>query len=296
MTASNGRRTAKLAAALRRAFTGAFTGAFTVTFTGALTAMLLLSVPAGAQSLLPDAGTGPGGNTPIEILADDGIEWLRDARRYIARGNATAIRDGVTVRADTLTAYYREGAGEGERRQTIFRLDADNNVVITSGDSQATGDKAVYHVDRKVAVIVGDNLRLINPRATITAEESLEYWEDRQLAVARGNATVVEGENRLVADILTAYIRPNAEGRSEVERIDAINNVHISTGTEIIRGREGVYDVPNETASICGDVKITRGENQLNGECAVVDMKTGKSRITGAPGGGKVKGLILQTD
>ena len=134
---------------------------------------------------------------------------------------------------------------------------------------------------------------MVNERAVITAKESLEYWDARQLAVARGEATVVENENRLVADILTAYIRPGATGKQEVERIDALGGVHISTKTEIVRGDEGVYEVPKQVATVCGNVKITRGENQLNGDCAVVDLKTGRSRLSG--GSGKVKGLILPT-
>ena len=230
------------------------------------------------------------GDAPIEIEAEDGIEWLRDQRLYVARGNASAERSGVRLTAETLTAHYR--GGEGDQKQVIYRLDADDNVVITSGDTKAVGDKGVYHIEDKVAVLVGDNLRMINERATITARDSLEYWDERQLAVARGNATVVENDNRLVADILTAHIKPNAQGKQEVERIDALGGVHISTKTEIIRGNEGVYEVPKQVATVCGDVKITRGENQLNGDCAVVDLKTGRSRLSGGEGG-KVKGLIL---
>ena len=246
----------------------------------------LFQAPAAAQGFL-NTDNQEGG--AIEILADDGIEWLRDQRRYIARGNATANRGGVKVRADTLTAHYR--GGEGGEKQAIYRLDADGNVVVTSADTKAVGDKGVYHMDDKVAVLVGENLKMINERAVITAKESLEYWDAKQLAVARGDATVVENENRLVADILTAHIKPGASGKQEVERIDALGNVHISTGTEIVRGEEGVYEVPKQVATVCGNVKITRGENQLNGDCAVVDLKTGRSRMTG--GSGKVKGLIL---
>lgn len=255
-------------------------------FGTALTFAIVTASPARAQGLL-NTDTQQGG--AIEILADDGIEWLRDQRRYIARGNATAIRSGVTVRADTLTAHYR--GGEGGEKQAIYRLDADGSVVITSDGTKAVGDKGVYHMDDKVAVLVGDNLKMINDRATITAKESLEYWDARQLAVARGDATVIENENRLVADVLTAHIKPGASGKQEVERIDALGGVHISTKTEIVRGEEGVYEVPKQIATVCGNVKITRGENQLNGDCAVVDLKTGRSRLTG--GSGKVKGLIL---
>lgn len=253
---------------------------------------LLAGAPLGlalAQSVVSDSA---GDERSIEIEAEDGIEWLRDAKRYLARGNATATRGGVTVRADLLTAYYR--GGEGGERQTVFRVDADGNVTITSGETEASGDKAVYHLDQKVAVLIGRELQLVNDDATITAEDSLEYWEERELAVARGNATIVQEANRLVAGILTAYIREDAAGGRSVQRIDALEGVHISTPEEIIRGKEGVYDVPNERATICGDVKITRGANQLNGECAVVDMATGKSRLTGGTGG-RVQGLILPT-
>jgi len=257
---------------------------------GAMVLAILIqaAVPAAAQGLL-NTDNQQGG--AIEILADDGIEWLRDQRQYIARGNATASRSGVTVRADTLTAHYR--GGEDGEKQAIYRLDADGAVVVTSGDTKALGDKAVYHMDDQVAVLVGKDLKMINERAVITAKDSLEYWDAKQLAVARGDATVIENENRLVADILTAHIKPGATGKQEVERIDALGNVHISTKSEIVRGEEGVYEVPKQIATVCGNVKITRGENQLNGDCAVVDLKTGRSRLTG--GSGKVKGLILPT-
>jgi len=253
-----------------------------------LAILIQAAVPAAAQGLL-NTDNQQGG--AIEILADDGIEWLRDQRQYIARGNATASRSGVTVRADTLTAHYR--GGEDGEKQAIYRLDADGAVVVTSGDTKALGDKAVYHMDDQVAVLVGKDLKMINERAVITAKDSLEYWDAKQLAVARGDATVIENENRLVADILTAHIKPGATGKQEVERIDALGNVHISTKSEIVRGEEGVYEVPKQIATVCGNVKITRGENQLNGDCAVVDLKTGRSRLTG--GSGKVKGLILPT-
>ncbi len=250
--------------------------------------LALMPIAASAQGLI---NTDNQDGSPIEILADDGIEWLRDQRRYIARGNATATRGGVTVRADTLTAHYR--GGEGGEKQAIYRLDADGSVVVTSEDTRAVGDKAVYHIDDKVAVLVGDDLKMINERAVITAKDSLEYWDAKQLAVARGDATVIENDNRLVADVLTAHIKKAATGKQEVERIDALGGVHISTKTEIVRGEEGVYEVPKQIATVCGNVKITRGENQLNGDCAVVDLKTGRSRLTG--GSGKVKGLILPT-
>ncbi len=42
---------------------------------------------------------------PIEISAENGIEWKRDARTYTARGNALAQQGDTSIAADTLIAY-----------------------------------------------------------------------------------------------------------------------------------------------------------------------------------------------
>ena len=226
------------------------------------------------------------GDSPVEIEANDGIEWQRDTKAYVARGDARARRDGVEIRADTLTAFYRDGpGGEG---QDIYRIDADGNVRITSAREKAFGDKGVYHVMEAVLVLIGKNLRLETETAVITARDTLEYWDKKRLAVARGEAIVESPKGRLRADILTAHIAD--DGKQELKQIDAFGNVLVSTGTEIARGEEGVYNPRTGLATLCGNVKITRGKNQLNGNCAEVNLVTGISRLLG--GGRQVKGLI----
>lgn len=242
---------------------------------------LCLAGPATAQSVVAGGGDGP-----VEINADDGIEWQRDTKAYIARGNARAARSGVEVLADTLTAFYRDG--KEDDGQEIFRIDADGNVRVQSKSEKAFGDKGVYHVDQAVFVLVGKKLRLETESATITARDTLEYWDQRQLAVARGEAIVVGSDGRLRADILTAHIAKS--GKRDINQIDAFGNVLVSTGSEIARGDEGVYNPRTEIATLCGNVKITRGKNQLNGACAEVNLKTGRSRLVGR--GGRVKGIF----
>lgn len=236
---------------------------------------------AGAQSV-----TGQGGKSPVNIEANDGIEWQRDTKAYIARGDARASRDGVEIRADTLTAFYRDGAdGEG---QDIYRIDADGSVRITAESGKAFGDKGVYHVNEAVLVLIGSNLKLETATAVITARDSLEYWDNRQLAVARGEAIVVSEKGRLRADILTAHI--TQDEKREIRQIDAFGNVLITTGTEIAQGEEGVYNPRTGLATLCGNVRITRGKNQLNGNCAEVNLVTGISRLVGD--GRRVRGLF----
>jgi len=161
-------------------------------------------------------------------------------------------------------------------------------VRVRSQGQKAFGDRAVYHVEKGVFVLVGEHLRLETASAVITARDTLEYWNKRQLAVARGDAIAVADKGRLRADILTARI--GQKGGRGIRQIDAFGNVLVSNGAEIARGDEGVYNPNTGIATLCGNVRITRGKNQLNGECAEVNLITGISRLTGK--GGRVKGLI----
>ncbi len=276
-----------------------------------LAAAVLADPPAAAQSL---GGLATGSGAPLEIFADRGIEWLRSERKYVARGNALARQGDTQVAADVLTAHYREsgaaasgspdsgaadsgaadsGAG-GQRGGNIYRIVAEGNVVITSPDQVAYAERAVYFVDEQIAVLRGGNLRLETAEEVVTARDSLEYWENYQgtpVAVARGDATVLADGRRLEAEELVATLRPDDSGQTEIVQIDAFGEVEISSPEEYARGDRGVYYVKEEVAILAGDVRITQGETQLNGQRAEVNMATGVSRLL-PTSGGRVQGIL----
>lgn len=254
-----------------------------------LAAIALLTTPAGAadnQGIgLPMQDSGK----PIEIDADDGIEWNQKAQLYVARGNARAAQGDVAVHADTLTAYYRK-AKTG--RTDIWRIDARGNVRITSPTQTAYGDNGTYLVEDGVLVLKGKKVRIVTPTDKISARDSIEYWEKRNMAVARGDAVITRNDKRLRADLLTAHFLKDKDGKTRIRKIDAFDNVLISSADEIVRAKEGVYDVQSGIAKLTGGVKITRGSNQLNGEYAEVNLNTGISRLFSGKGG-RVQGLIV---
>ena len=250
----------------------------------------MLAHPFAADGAYAQAIGLPGQNReiPIEINADDGIEWQRDVRAYIARGNARAVQGNVAIHAETLIAYYRDGPGGGTE---IWRMDAETNVRVVSPDQTAFGDKAVYDVTKGILVLTG-NTRLVTAEDRITARDSLEYWEKRALAVARGNAVATRGKKRLRADVLTAKFERGKDGKSRLSVIEAFDNVLISSPTEVVRANRAVYNVLTGIAILTGAVKITRGGNQLNGERAEVNMNTGVSRMLSG-GRGPVRGIFM---
>ncbi len=243
-----------------------------------LLAAVLLAGQAGAQGL--DL-RGQGQDVVIE--AENGIEWHQQDKIFLARGNAKAIRGEVTVLADTLRAYYREKPDGGT---DIWRLDAEGNVRIESPGEKASGDLAVYEVEKGVLVLTGKNgVRFQAGDDVVTAKKQLEYWDKKDMAVARGSARAHRDDKDLWADVLVAHFRKDKAGRSEVYRIEAFDSVRIETPKDRVDADRGVYNVKSGIATVSGRVKIQRDKNVLNGCRAEVNLNTSVSRLFGCEGG-----------
>ncbi len=257
--------------------------------TGAVLALLaaLAAAPAAAQSV-PLAGSSGG---PVEIEASQSVEWQSELKIYVARGNARLRQGDLEVSADVLTAHYRETATE---QNQIWRATALGNVVIRSTGGRAVADRAVYELDRDVIVLTGGDLRLEGDSFVITARDSLEYWQGDRLAVARGGARVVRGDQRVDADLMTGQFEPGADGNLELNTVSAFGNVLITTPTDVASANQAVYNLRTELATLTGGVRLSRGANHLNGDLAEVNMATGVSRLLADPGGqGRVRGLLV---
>lgn len=260
--------------------------------------------PAAAQGLL-NRGSGP-----LTIDADDGIEWRRDEKVYIATGNAKATRGDITITAHRLIAYYRErdparaapasqtGAETGTANTDIYRMVAETNVVITTPTQRAQGDTGVYDVDKAVLVLTGRNLRLDTSQDRITARDSLEYWDERKVAVARGDGVMTRADRRVQGDVLTAHIAEDKKtNESKVTEVDGFGNMRISTAQQIATGGKGVYNLVTNIAYLVDDVRVTQGRNQLNGDYGEVNLNTNISRMLSGPSAGRpgqrVRSLIV---
>jgi lipopolysaccharide export system protein LptA len=267
---------------------------------------------------------------PIEISADGGIEWQQDAQVYIARGNAKAKRGTTEVYADILTAHYRPSKGTGGETE-VYRLDADGHVTIKGERQTVVGDQAVYDVDQQIGIVTGKALKMTTATDVVTARDSLEWYDQKQIAVARGEAVAVRDAKRIRADVLTAHMTKDkpqpAAGRPEkpvpaaaqakprnsamplgdtddssrISRVDAQGNVLVSTETDVGRGDFGVYNADSGIATLLGNVTVTRGPNTIRGQYAVMDLNKNISRMMAAPAAAgtpptPVQGLFIRQD
>jgi lipopolysaccharide export system protein LptA len=292
----------------------------------------MVMLPCGQAQQLDLAHGGP-----IAITASDGIEWRQDQRQVIARGNAKAVRQNVTVVADRLIAFYRPKNGASPQPaqsiangtdtggNEIYRVQAEGNVRIFTPTDQAQGDHATYDMDQAVLVMTGHALKLTTPNDVLTARDDLEYWSQKHMAVARGDAVAVTNDGRrLSADTLVAYTtdapatpatpaakatpaaqttpatqQSNSEdslaASGKLQKVEAFGNVTVRTVTDTAIGDRAVYVPDTGIARLAGRVRITRGENQLDGSEAEVNMKTGIANLLPGPGE-RVQGLVLPND
>ncbi|MBS0561812.1 MAG: hypothetical protein JSR21_17315 [Proteobacteria bacterium] len=314
---------------------------------------------AGLVAASPLAGRGAAAQQldlsqggPVTVTARDGIDWNQNTKQVIAHGQARAVRGAVTVDADRLIAYYRKkadaaggeaakppakppaaasaqpggGAADADTGGTeIYRLEAVGNVRVYTPTDQAQGDRAIYDMDQAVLVMTGNDLKLTTPNEVLTARDALEYWPQKHMAVARGNAVVVTKDaRRMAADTLVAYTsdqdnkqaQPGPQGGTtqvaaktpqggapddplaasgKLQKVEAFGHVSVRTPTDTVTGDRAVYVPDTGIARILGNVRITRGENQLNGSEAEVNQKTGIARLI-AGHDERVQGLVVPND
>lgn len=195
----------------------------------------------------------------------------------------------------------------------IYRLYAYGHVHIYTNTDQAWGDKAVYDIDQATLVLTGKHMKLTTPQNVMTAKDAMEYHSQTRMSVGRGDATVINIKDgrQINADVLVGYSSPDDQKKPEqknnvtdnkksddltksgkLEKVNAFGNVVVRTQSETVRGDRGVY-VPNTgIARIVGNVHITRGQNQLNGHAAIINMHTGIAHMTEMPGQ-RVQGLVV---
>ena len=290
---------------------------------------------AGLSQAQAQLGTADN-SSPINIQADSGIEWQQNQQLYIARGNAIAVRGPATIKADTLIAHYREvepgavvNAASTGNNTEIYRVEADGHVTITRDNRTVVGDHADYDIDQGIGIVRGKALKMTTASDVVTARDALEWYDAKQIAIARGDAVAVHNGRTIKADVLTAYMvkaAPSAEpgkpasppkpapppGKpgvpaaandeaSKIDRIDAQGHVVVVNAADIGRGDYGVYNAGTGICTLLGNVTITRGAEVITGQYAVMNMNTNISRILPAstlPGSTqkRVTGLFVKQD
>ena len=218
---------------------------------------------------------------PVEIYAEQGIEWHKNDNKYLAIGNAIAKSGKMSVNSDRIEAFYEESDNSG---MDIKLVKAHRNVVVTDENLKIVGGKlAEYNLRKDYFSIFGKNLILTSQENKLESNNKMEYWRTKGVAIASGKAKAQKGnEFKIKAEKLVWYLNEN-DKKIDVKKIFGFENVSIYTNNEVAFSDKALYNKVTGICKLFGNVKLQKGDSFLTGDYAEVDLNKGISKLLPAP-------------
>lgn len=179
--------------------------ALLVTALGSAAAVIpvLVPVPAAAQSAIRTSSIDT--SQPIEITAQDSLEWADVERVATFRGEVKAVQGTMTLYADTLKVHVaqpgakgakqappqggqsegQQGGGLADAAGEISKIEADGHVQIITPNESARGDVGVYDVNKGMITLTGA-VKLTQGRSQLEGERLV-------LDLNKGRSTLESG-------------------------------------------------------------------------------------------------------
>lgn len=116
--------------------------------------LLLMTGLAGSALLFSTASAqvmaGHNSNAPVDFDAGR-IEIQDRSDRVVLTGGVLVRQAGLNLRSARMTIAYSSTSGID-----VNRIDATGSVIITKDNERATGDAAIYDLDRRLITLVGN--------------------------------------------------------------------------------------------------------------------------------------------
>ncbi|MCE5281252.1 MAG: lipopolysaccharide transport periplasmic protein LptA [Deltaproteobacteria bacterium] len=123
---------------------------------------------------------------PIQIVSDR-LDAYHEKRMVVFSGNAVATQGERTIKADTLTIYYKE---EDNQKKSTGRT---------------VGDAEVGNLER---VEAKGHVTITEPNRIVTGDDAV-FEQDIQKITMTGNAVLREGANVVRGDKVTVFLNEN---------------------------------------------------------------------------------------
>ena len=140
---------------------------------------------------------------PIYITAD----WMEVDQKKSSityKGHVVTIQNDMTMRSETLTAYY-----DPEMKQ-MSQIVAEGKVNATQGARMATGDKAVFDDKAKTVTLTGSPV--MRQGNSQVSGVKVVYFIEQDKAIAEG-----DGKVRVQATIFPEELKSREQGDAQKE-------------------------------------------------------------------------------
>ncbi len=226
----------------------------------------------------------------ITLNADKSVEYHQKEQKLVAEGNAVASKDDMIIKAERLIGWYAP-----KSKNKISRVEAHQNVRMSSSQAKAFGDKLVYDIKEDSAILTGSPARIKLPDADITALGSITYYQSKQKAIAQDNVVAIDNKgNKVYADLMTAWFKKDAADKMTLDKIDIEQNVKIVSKDATITALKGVYYASSGKIKLFDNIVINQNGNILKGSKAETNLNTGVSKILSGNAAERVSGIFKE--
>jgi lipopolysaccharide export system protein LptA len=137
-----------------------------------------------------------------------------------------------------------------------------------------------------------------NAPVDMSADEA-EVVNSKCVTTWRGAAEALQGDSRIRADTITAYLKPKGgpgpNGQTScggTDRIEADGDVYYVTPTQIARGDHAVYEADAGQIVMTGNVIVVQGKDVARGERLTIDVATRVAHLDAPVKGGRVRAVF----
>lgn len=212
----------------------------------------------------------------INLVADEQVEWHQKEQKMVAIGNAVATKKDMSIRSDTMTAFY----GKDKNGKTaINNVHAEGKVLMKSPKADAKGNTLDYDLQADTMILRGMPAQIKTATQTISASDNITYYPSLQKAIALGEVLAVDKENKIYSDKMISFFEKDKSGNLEMNKVEIYGHVKIVNPKATVTSKRGLYLPKEGLVKLYEEVTIDQEGNKLNGDYAETNLNTGISKL-----------------
>ncbi|MAQ07941.1 MAG: hypothetical protein CMN50_09640 [SAR116 cluster bacterium] len=218
------------------------------------------------------------------VEADNSIEYFEKEKYYLASGNAIATKNGVTLKADKIKAFFEKNINDNEIK-LIFGI---GNVKISKNKIRAEGNHVVYDLYNETIKFINGYQFFKTEDIFIESNKILLYDNKISTAKGKGKVKIILKKNiKIFADEVKAIF--NKKDDSLQEAIGT-GNIKIYTKSSKTFAEKANYKRKSNIILLEENVRIFQDNLSIVGQSGLTNLNTGVSRILSNNKKQRVKG------
>ena len=223
--------------------------------------------------------------TDLIVEADNSIEYFEKEKFYLASGNAIASKDGLSLYANEIKAFFKNKDNE------IDQLIGKGKVSIKNKDIFGKAEKVVYDFKKKVITLSKGTQSLKTKEALIESQKFISFDNLKKVAKSKGKVKLIlRDKTKVFSNQLSATFNKKS---NYLEKATAKGNVLVITKSESSSCNIAFFDKKTNLITLQGNVIIEKNKSKLMGEKGVTNLKTGISKLLGGKKNKRIKGKFI---